>query len=1503
MANIDTNKQDLAKSSDAGLVTREAAGEEPKVPVHEVTAPKDTQSTTTSPHTSTTPTLNGGPASTTVTKAPHPKKFSSLNINKMFLENTSATPSQSNSTTTSSSTKVGIVNPKPVSQTSAPHPRLITTKLTTSAQPSSLAGPGWSRPSSVTPTPSNTNSPPTTSGQALTNTVSHSAPQLPHVGKVIQPQPRGSLPGKKDHSGPAWGAVKGSLSVSVQDLQSEFPTAAEVAQVRSAMLSEKQEAAQTAALQKQAMRAEADAFRGVHLDPNAHHWDEMEEDDDNFLAEVIDFGDGRQYTVQHTSEESRTMPIERPLEAGGDQSVDPTADFSPPMRKEDRFHDDFDRSWPPSKSHLSPVLPDTSSNGQSPLSPNGSSKVLFNERSNKLEPYSGRQSSHPNRRGARDAQSPVEPRGGRDLPPHTLHLLQKQQSLPQRQRRPGNTETPRLDTGVVRDGRSGWREGHSPSSSIASSHPSSVVHGHTRWSRDEGPGRRSSASNGRASSREFVRPHQSSTMSPSSPSLSPQLLREDRLSQTQSPSLSVRSLSSSVHPVMSPAIDDDEVRQAAMHNAAERAKIRRQQEEEEREKAKERAKKKAAELAAKIVAQKAEGEVAQIPPTPAPETAELALEKSPSHDGTPRNGSSTHPQFPRRQFTTDPVASSSDSWRVHAAPVPPPPTTIQHGIHAADDLDSLSVKEGEDVETFDFSDLGKLAGVPEKVDERKSVPPDAVTAPLTDLADVRHREPPIALRSDPSTWRRKQEEPEPDAPKSATVELTINTDSHPIRNLNDQFHPPLLLPQRSPRTNAFREASMNSLDDTLSRIKGALDHMHEPPLQEEKSRTTESQQPHPQPPTPIPPSQTLKQDPPKPSRWLPPALRPKDHMSNPFGSDVEEYVTKQPLPVPPSEVVTVLVPKFSVARRPLAGLQLGLSKGPGNGVRWDILTWDPPVEGMSKRDFSLNEVLFRKPLNGKGKLRPRVSLPRPGNPRFRGKGPSTGAFGRPRGGDDAQTWRRSEPLPEVAEAPEPPNTLETVSVSPPPVPQDETQASKSPATPAPQLPAGSSETAGRQKSQRKMLAVEDVAFYRTKADAPKIEAVTAVSFTVSSELDDGSRPETCEEATPSVPATAGSPAIRVSEPTGDPSVSTLSRSQTDSKSSTTSPEIVPITPPQAAGTWTKSPLTFRAKESPSRAPDPEHLKIVWSKSGGDDPSPPVNSLKGIADDLTNVPFSLQDVKSEDGETPPPTAPFRMSLSEVTRAFQQVPTNNRPVPPLSSSASSPPERQHNFAGQPPQQQNNRPGYGPTYPSPLMSHSPAPGPVAYPQGSPVPGRMVPSSHTSPYMHPQPVWVHMHQGPAPPGQTPGSMMRPISSPFPNQVISYPRGMYGGPPPPMTNGPMPQPNGVHPSQGRGHSGVPMLSPIMAPANAIPPHQGHPGMMYPPSPAMMQPQLGVPGYPPHMQQHPGGNGGVGRGQMRNGYDGMAGMHGHPPHPPSTPAQGPPQHPHTYPMSPYRQPW
>lgn len=45
--------------------------------------------------------------------------------------------------------------------------------------------------------------------------------------------------------------------------------------VRKTKLSDAKEAAENAAADKQARSVEADTFRGVHLDPNAHHWDEV----------------------------------------------------------------------------------------------------------------------------------------------------------------------------------------------------------------------------------------------------------------------------------------------------------------------------------------------------------------------------------------------------------------------------------------------------------------------------------------------------------------------------------------------------------------------------------------------------------------------------------------------------------------------------------------------------------------------------------------------------------------------------------------------------------------------------------------------------------------------------------------------------------------------------------------------------------------------------------------------------------------------------------------------------------------------------------------------------------------------------------------------------------------------------------------------------------------------------------------------------------------------------
>jgi len=171
---------------------------------------------------------------------------------------------------------------------------------------------------------------------------------------------------------------------------------------------------------------------------------QMEEDDDNFLDNVIEFGDGRQYKVAPTT-------IGQPPAASttvGEETPVSTADqvATEPVSKEERFADDFDRSWPrtrPSPIVLQRDLPSRSSQHVSvsptPSQPGHSlvegSRVLFNERSNRLEPYTSpylpnRPSLGFSRRNAHGEpiSSPAEHRFSRDAPPHSpvhpIHLLQ-----------------------------------------------------------------------------------------------------------------------------------------------------------------------------------------------------------------------------------------------------------------------------------------------------------------------------------------------------------------------------------------------------------------------------------------------------------------------------------------------------------------------------------------------------------------------------------------------------------------------------------------------------------------------------------------------------------------------------------------------------------------------------------------------------------------------------------------------------------------------------------------------------------------------------------------------------------------------------------------------------------------------------------------------------------------------------------------------------------------------
>ena len=230
----------------------------------------------------------------------------------------------------------------------------------------------------------------------------------------------------------------------------------------------------------------------------------------------------------------------------------------------------------------------------------------------------------------------------------------------------------------------------------------------------------------------------------------------------------------------------------------------------------------------------------------------------------------------------------------------------------------------------------------------------------------------------------------------------------------------------------------------------------------------------------------------------------------------------------------------------------------------------------------------------------------------------------------------------------------------------------------------------------------------------------------------------------------------------------------------------------------------------------------------------VNSLEGIADDLTALPFTIQEVKSEDGETPPPTSAAvasKISIHDVTRAFQQVPTpsnlsSHRP-PPLSPTAvNGPITRPHTFSYPTPPQAPGaavRPHFA-AFSSPMLAHSPSPT-VLYPSSAPSPIPRVPMNG-HPQLYNQPMWVHMQTSQN------NSGVRPVPSPYPTQLVAYPSPTPVHPvyasglspqnvPPSITGSGPPRPRGM-----------PMLSPVMhpaAPAN-VPMYNGSPVLMHPPA-------------------------------------------------------------------------
>ncbi|KAH9890956.1 hypothetical protein C8Q73DRAFT_734645 [Cubamyces lactineus] len=1478
---------------------------------------------------------------------PHPKKFSHVNINKKFLEKTSAsTPSHTHPA--SPVTKTPSTAQKPVLQTSTSHPRLVTAKLTATPQPSTTTGPGWSRPSSAVPSTTPTplpsgNGKPTSSPAAASGII----PLPPPGGKVIQPQPRSAqdaVPPKKDIANkPAWGNAKSTPLNAPKPVgvQKEFPTAAEVAQGRISTKQPEQNGGQdAAAVHKQAvmaeLQAEEDTFRGVHLDPNAHHWDEMEEDDDNFLGGVIEFEDGRQYKVQST-EGPQQHHAQEPATQGPSHATDAPVHSGltdQPVSKEERFADDFDRSWPrsgPSHRVLGhprdqrpdglPISPSASSH-----SPQETSRVLFNERSNRLEPYSHQRSAPAapfNRRGGRPdpMTSPIEPR--RDAPPHThlqggVQLLQKgaRADGTQFSRTPGDRSSAfPQDALRFRDRQSSQRDhtrwqGNGPHghdrdfSATGYPHPSRDAPFEDRVRRPPGFEPPSGSD-----SRRQVPPHLSAVGPGHPPSM-----RMDGPTQPQptAPHVPVTVQqeaappSSSSQAAISPAItdkalptsgasaiDEEEARKAAMHEAAERARLRRQQEEEQREKERERARQKAAELEAKMKAmeeekarerekietekKRAEAEAVgfieqAVSSSPTVENKAITADRAPqqTHEvrpplvrdasarGTTRPFTARRPSFTPSNPAHGPVhpspASEADSWRrkapLHTAVASAVPSDSEAQKSTVKSVMSLPIlahaglelKAGEEVEVVDFSDHGKLVVSEIKASSTAPRPSRAIASDFFGDSPQRSR-PPLSRGDEP--WRRSSHTAQEKSLTSVTSEevnrpgqavdhdLQTTTGSQPpmhddhsrrvSSHLQNGVHRPLTGP-------SYREASMSALDDAMSRIKGAIDVMHN------------------------------EAEPPK-AKWLPPALRPKPaHADFAPPQEVFDVTSAEPpkSPKPAWNIFHVNLPRVTRPVGPPPQTELVWPRGQRQ-PRLDVYSFNPPIDVLHRRDSTVNDILFNRPRIQRGQPKYFVSLPRRRVTRRRPSVvaetstspivnlPSTPTrlrnptLPKETASATAPSWRKAPPSPTASwrtgrEDVQAAAELDTVSRSPPPEVPPASSTLTSVRRASESVPASTTAVpqSSRPKAEPKLSMGSDVAFYRNAPVEAAVEPKPTMQFIVSSELESESQSDARESTEtkgilPQESRVVGAPVGASGETAEQKRPTTLG-----SINGATTP---PPQPHPSLSPW-KSPKPFSTKESPARAPDPEHLKAVWSQTADKAQIQPVNSLKGIADDLTGVPFTLQDVKSDDGETPPPSSsgPWsRMSSYEVTRAFQQVPSpssssSQRPAPiaPSSSSSTNGSAPRHpGFAISPPPM--GQPAFRPAYPPypPMASHSPSPT-IMYGHPSPVPRHMVMNGNSPAYS--QAVWVPNMPGAAPP---PSSTM--VRSPYPAHVMPYPPGgavpMYAAPMP-MQNQP-PQ-NGA---QGRPPS-MAMMSPAMPPAMS-PMYAGSPVLV--PAAPVMTPGQGYP--------------------------------------------------------------
>ena len=435
-------------------------------------------------------------------------------------------------------------------------------------------------------------------------------------------------------------------------------------------------------------------------------------------------------------------------------------------------------------------------------------------------------------------------------------------------------------------------------------------------------------------------------------------------------------------------------------------------------------------------------------------------------------------------------------------PVPAPPSLLHPGD------DPVIGTADEVLEVVDFSDLGKFVGEDAPGQNQPSASPSQRRRQRGRSATSEFMEN-MPTSQGPSELPGREVISLCVTETEATERLTTERQYGSIQSSTIHFDGPMSsgighsstsLHRPYKNFSSFREPPIAALDDVMSRIKGALDNMQVDSAKEAATDIVDTRLgPGSNKFMKLRPSGTFRSLPKEP-KWLPPALRPQNSHY-----DEEDFgVTGCDPPYSPSltPLVVVKFPKVSHPVEPIHKRQLRLSTIP-DYVRWDILSWDPPVDGMNKRDLSINDVLFRK---FKGR-RYQVTLPRSVRPRVHIPTMSsrvTPLHGRQKVLDDLVSWRRGPPSDIKDQKSEKPAS----SVCPLDVTRHSPRLSVAPPEDI-REPVTADDTSTklekqllRLKNQPKLPPGSVVGFYRNPISTGQQPNGT-VNFTVVSELEDG----------------------------------------------------------------------------------------------------------------------------------------------------------------------------------------------------------------------------------------------------------------------------------------------------------------------------------------------------------------------------------------------------------------